>query len=74
MDWVSEGTGYQNVQNISILENVAKKLRSGDNEKMKKEEANYTCVTRNLNKYFFFSLITLITFVTIFRFYSQISN
>ena len=36
MDWVSEGTGYQNVQNKSILENVAKKLRSGDNEKMKK--------------------------------------
>jgi hypothetical protein len=36
MDWVSEGTGYQNVQNKSILENVVKKLSSGDNEKMKK--------------------------------------
>ena len=36
MDWVSDGTGYQNVQNKSILENVVKKLRSGDNEKMKK--------------------------------------
>jgi hypothetical protein len=35
MDWVSEGTGYQNVQKKSILENV-KKSRSGDNEKMKK--------------------------------------
>ena len=36
MDWVSDGTGYQNVQNKSIPENVVKKLRSGDNEKMKK--------------------------------------
>jgi hypothetical protein len=36
MDWVSEGTGYQNVQNKSILEKVVKKLRSGDKEKMNK--------------------------------------
>ena len=36
MDWVSEGTGYQNVQKKSIPKTFVKKLRSGDNEKMKK--------------------------------------
>ena len=36
MDWVSEGTGYQNVQKKTIPKNFVKKLRSGDNEKMKK--------------------------------------
>ena len=36
MDWVSEGTGYQNVQKKTIPTNFAKKLRSCDNEKMKK--------------------------------------
>ena len=36
MDWVSEGTGYQNVPKQSIATNFVKKLRSGDNEKMKK--------------------------------------
>jgi hypothetical protein len=36
MDWVSAGTGYQNARTKSIVENVVKKSRSGDNEKMKK--------------------------------------
>ena len=36
MDWVSEGTGYQNVQKKTITNKFVKKLRSGDNEKMKK--------------------------------------
>jgi hypothetical protein len=29
MDWVSEGTGYQNVQKKSIPKTFVKKLRSG---------------------------------------------
>ena len=37
MDWVSEGTGYQNVQKKSIPENFVKKLRSGDKRKDEKK-------------------------------------